>query len=82
MVPEWKVSYKVKWSPGDPVSGSLNIIEPTQDEAIARVSRIIRRNVLEHYPQIIEINAEQYLPQGTILPLSGSVVAGRNDGMP
>ncbi len=60
MAPEFKVTYKVKYSDsGEPLIRSLNIIEPTQEKAIGRVERMLKRNVFEHYPQIIEINAER-----------------------
>ncbi len=60
MAPEFKVTYKVKWSDkSEPRDGSLKIHEPTAEKAVETVERMIRRNVFEHYPQIIEINAER-----------------------
>jgi len=78
MVNEFKVSYKVKWSEnGEPREGSLNIIEPNSKKAIEMVEKIIRRNVFENYPQIIEISAKKINPQGTILPRAGGSGGGK-----
>ncbi len=78
MVKEFKVSYQVKWSArGKPINGSLNIIEPNSKKAIEMVEKIIRRNVFENYPQIIEISAKKINPQGTNLPLAGGSGGGK-----
>lgn len=78
MVPEFKVSYKVKWSENsEPKNGSMNIVEPTGEKAIDMVKKIIRRNVFENYPQIIEISAENIKPQVTHLPLAGGSGGGK-----
>jgi len=50
----------VKWSEkGEPLEGSMNIVEPTSQKAIETVKKIIRKDVFADFPRIIEISAKK-----------------------